>query len=201
MSKYLTCSDPLNIEVGLDEAGRGPLIGRVYVGAVIWPKDLEYELIKDSKKMTAKKREIARIWIEENVEYYSVAYSNQKEIDKYNILQATQNAMHAALDDVYNKKKFDYILVDGNYFREYKNIDNVCVPKGDTLYYSMAAASILAKTYHDEYIRDLCEKHPELDERYNLLKNMGYGTKAHIEGIKKYGYTKYHRKSFKLKAL
>jgi ribonuclease HII len=184
-----------NIEVGIDEAGRGPLIGRVYAAAVIWPKDLDNPEINDSKKISAKKRKILKKWILENVIDYGIGYAEPEEIDEINILQATYLAMHRALDNL--KKNFDSILVDGNRFKPYQNINYNTIIKGDATFYSISAASILAKEYHDEYIKEICIKDPELDNKYKLLSNMGYGTKDHIKGIQEYGITQYHRKSFK----
>jgi len=184
-----------HIEVGIDEAGRGPLIGRVYAAAVIWPKDLDNPQVNDSKKITAKKRKVLKEWIQENVTDYGIGYAEPEEIDELNILQATYLAMHRALDNL--KTKFDSILVDGNRFKPYQDKDYTTVIKGDATYYAISAASILAKEYHDEYIREICKKNPELDSNYKLLSNMGYGTKDHIKGIQENGITQYHRKSFK----
>ena len=190
------------IEVGIDEAGRGCLNGRVYAAAVIWPKELDdniYTQIKDSKKLSKKKRSELREYIEKNAISYGVGYVDENEIDRINILKASYKAMHIALDKI--DKPFDHILVDGPRFSPYldKN-DNfasyTCIPKGDNLYYSIAAASILAKVYHDEYIVNLCKENNDLNEKYGWLSNMGYGTKLHMEGIQKYGVSKYHRKSF-----
>ena len=192
------CESFLNkndIEVGIDEAGRGPLIGRVYAAAVIWPKDLDNSEIKDSKKISAKKRKILKEWIQENVLDYGIGYAEPEEIDNLNILQATYLAMHRALNNL--KLKFNSILVDGNRFKNYNQIKHQCIIKGDNKFYSIGAASILAKEYHDEYIKELCKNNLELDANYKLLSNMGYGTKDHINGIKEYGITQYHRKSFK----
>jgi len=185
----------LDIEVGIDEAGRGPLIGRVYAAAVIWPKDLDNPEIKDSKKISSKKRKELRQWIEENVIDFGIGYSEPEEIDQINILQATFRAMHMALNKLTVKP--NSILVDGNKFKKYHNIKHQCIIKGDTKFYSISAASILAKEYHDLYIKELCLKNPELDTNYKLLSNMGYGTKDHINGIEEYGVTQFHRKSFK----
>jgi len=196
--EVLKCESFLNkndIEVGIDEAGRGPLIGRVYAAAVIWPKDLDNSEIKDSKKISAKKRKILKEWIQENVLDYGIGYAEPEEIDNLNILQATYLAMHRALNNL--KLKFNSILVDGNRFKNYQGIKHQCIIKGDSKFYSIAAASILAKEYHDEYIKELCQNNLELDTNYKLLSNMGYGTKDHINGIKEYGITQYHRKSFK----
>ncbi len=186
-------SDDL-IEVGIDEAGRGPFFGRVYAAVVNWPKNLENLEIKDSKKISSKKRKILKSWIEENVLDFAIGYAESEEIDELNILQATYLAMHRALDKL--KTKPNLILVDGNRFKDYQDISHKCIIKGDDKYLSIAAASILAKEYHDEYILNLCDIDPTLDKKYNLISNKGYGTKAHREGLLKYGMTDLHRKSF-----
>ncbi|VVU94315.1 Ribonuclease HII [seawater metagenome] len=195
MSKLVkSYSDDL-IEVGIDEAGRGPFFGRVYAAVVKWPQNLENDEIKDSKKISSKKRKILKSWIEENVLDFAIGYAEVDEIEKINILQASFLAMHRALDKL-EKITPELILVDGNKFKKYNNIDFLCIPKGDDKFLSIAAASILAKEYHDEYILELCHKDPTLDIKYNLVANKGYGTKAHRDGLLKFGMTKYHRKSF-----
>jgi ribonuclease HII len=185
-------------EVGLDEAGRGPLIGRVYAGVVNWGDTDINPDVKDSKKLSAKKRGIVLKWIQENVDEWAVGYAEPEEIDKINILEATKLAMDRAINNLDFKPT--HLLIDGvgweKKFPEYK-VQSVV--KGDSLYYSIAAASIIAKEYHDQYIKNICLENPDLDEKYGLLSNMGYGTKKHIEGIHKYGMSKFHRKSFKLK--
>jgi ribonuclease HII len=192
-------------EIGIDEAGRGPLIGRVYAGAVIWGDNIildEKIKIVDSKKLSAKKRKIALDWIKNNVTAWGVGYSEPEEIDCINILKATKLAMDRAIDNL--KSKIDFnpteLLIDGigwgSMFYDSDYTVNSVI-KGDELYYSISAASIIAKEYHDEYIKTLCSENPELDTMYALSKNMGYGTKKHIDGIYKYGITKYHRKTFK----
>lgn len=190
------------IEIGLDEAGRGPLIGNVYAGAVIWTDDLKPPdgLITDSKKLSSKKRKEALKWIKENVKHYAVGYATNEEIDTINILEATKLAMQRAIDQI--PIKTNYLLIDGvGWEKKFTDYNVTSVVKGDSKYYSIAAASILAKEYHDEHILELCKNEPLLVENYSLNSNMGYGSKAHIEGIKKYGQTKYHRKSFKLRCL
>tara|TARA_Y100000590_G_C15722615_1_gene1014025 strand:+ start:2183 stop:2824 length:642 start_codon:yes stop_codon:yes gene_type:complete len=195
------------IEVGIDEAGRGSLIGRVYAATVIWNPELsEYENnlekkineIKDSKKLSKIKRKELRDFIEEYAIDYGIGYVENDEIDSVNILNATLIAMHKSLDELTVIP--DTILVDGNYFKEYyineKKIDYECTIKGDDTYISIAAASILAKVYHDEYIEQLCKNDEDL-LKYDLLNNMGYGTKKHLRAIKDYGISEYHRKSFK----
>ena len=190
------------LEAGLDEAGRGPLFGRVYTAAVILNPndDYNFDLIKDSKKLSERKRLIAFDYIKENAIDYSIHYNDEKTIDKINILQATYNSMHKALDNLSTVPEF--ILVDGNYFIPYLNlnteeyVDYVCVKSGDNTYASIAAASILAKVSRDKYIIDLCDKYPQLDEYYSIKSNKGYGAKKHMDGIKQYGVTEWHRKSF-----
>lgn len=193
----------IKYEVGIDEAGRGTLCGRVYTAAVILPEeeaypDGTYLKIKDSKKCSKKLRETLRNYIETNAVAYSVAYADIEEIDTVNILQATMNAMHRAIDGL--KIIPDGLAVDGSYFKTYIDRNGDFVPHtlvtgGDNKYRNIAAASILAKTYHDEHIRNLVFEEPEL-EKYGWEKNMGYGTKAHIEAIRIHGISKYHRKSF-----
>ena len=211
MSNTLKLFKNINkIEAGIDEAGRGSLIGRVYAAVVIWNPNLleifendidiqhKLNLIKDSKKLSKNKRNELRDFIEEYAIDYAVSYVDNDEIDNINILNAALLAMHKGLDKL--NVEPDTILVDGNYFKEYyingKKIDYECVIKGDNTYISIAAASILAKVYHDEHIEKLCEDNEDL-MKYDLLNNMGYGTKKHLEAIKQYGISEYHRKSFK----
>jgi ribonuclease HII len=185
------------IEVGLDEVARGCMFGRVYSAAVIWPEDYEEDsnyIIKDSKKLSKKKREELYYYIINTALDWNVNYIENDEIDKINILQATMKSMHSNLDNLLID--VDHILVDGTNFNQYSNVPYTCVPKGDNKYYSIAAASILAKVEHDWYIEKLCEEQPELKDKYDLLSNMGYGTKTHMDNIKKYGSSEFHRKSF-----
>lgn len=196
------CIHPNLIEAGIDEAGRGCLSGRVYTAAVILPNefpDNTYLKIKDSKKLSKKLRNEMRKYIEKNALCYSVTYADVDEIDKYNILRATLHSMTRAVDNL--KLKPQHIAVDGNRFNIYMDdddqiIQHTLVTGGDNKYRNIAAASILAKTYHDEYVCDLLIKEPELS-KYGWETNMCYGTKKHMEAIKKYGITKYHRRSFK----
>jgi len=182
--------DVNNIEVGIDEAGRGCLAGPVVAAAVILPTNiLTYPLIRDSKKLSEKKRLEAFKLIKEVAIDYSISFITPEEIDKYNILQATMMAMHSCLD---NLKDFNHILIDGNYFNKYKDIPHTCVIKGDDTYYSIAAASILAKVSRDEYMKDLHNKFPH----YKWNGNKGYGSAEHIKMIKEIGYTEHHRTSF-----
>ena len=188
-------------EVGVDEAGRGCLSGRVYVGAVILPRDFpdeKYTEIKDSKKLSKKKRKELRTYIEEHAISFHVAYSEACDVDKYNILQATLLTMHSAVDGL--DVEPDLILVDGNTWKLYSNKEGDVIPHqlikgGDNKYYSIAAASILAKVYHDEYVEDLCRNNPEY-VKYGWLNNMCYGTKQHIDAIREFGITKEHRRTF-----
>lgn len=202
-------------EIGVDEVGRGPLFGRVYTAAVILPKDDEFNfiLMKDSKRFHSKKKiiEVAN-YIKEKAIDWSISFEDEKSIDDINILQATQKAMHSSIKKIINQKiikeksencKFQ-LLVDGNYFHPFKLISNnkcdfiphVCIEGGDNKYCSIAAASILAKVARDEYIEELVNNYPDLSEKYGIDSNKGYGAKKHIEGIKIYGITQWHRKTF-----
>ena len=190
------------IECGIDEAGRGCLAGRVYVaGVILDEKNQEDELfkqIKDSKKLSRKKRHELRQYIENTAIDYSVQYSDNKLIDEINILQATLNTMHKVIDNI--KTKPELVLVDGNHFNTYTDLNGEVIPHqlikgGDNKFYSIAAASILAKEYHDEYIKKLCQDYPDLN-KYDWCNNMAYGTKKHIVAIEKYGISIHHRKTF-----
>jgi ribonuclease HII len=189
------------LEVGIDEAGRGSLIGRVYVGAVILPNDLEeseYVEIKDSKKLSKKKREELSEYIKELAIDYSICYADNNEIDKKNILQATLETMHKTIHNL--NVEPDYLLIDGNQFIPILNnkmeyIPYTCIKQGDNKYVSIAAASILAKVAHDDHIRNICEDNSDL-LKYDLMNNMGYGTKKHIDAIDNFGISKLHRKTF-----
>lgn len=180
------------IEAGCDEAGRGCLAGPVVAAAVILPKDYENILLNDSKKLSATAREKLRPVIEEEALAWAVAFVDNNEIDEINILNASFLAMHRAVDKL--NQEPELLLIDGNRFNPHTIIDHKCFIKGDGRYLSIAAASILAKTYRDEYMMKLDETHPG----YGWIKNMGYPTQEHREGIKKLGVTQYHRKSFQL---
>ena len=179
-------------EVGCDEAGRGCLAGPVVAAAVILPKNFKQPLLNDSKQLNEKKRIFLRTEIKENAIAYAIGIVDHKEIDKINILNASILAMHRALDQI--KKPFDNILVDGNQFKKYNEIEYHCIIKGDGKYSSIAAASILAKTYRDDLMKKLHLEHPQYQWEYNK----GYPTKSHRAAIKKIGVSQYHRKSFRL---
>jgi ribonuclease HII len=200
MSKLANFHTPGILEVGIDEAGRGPAFGRVYAAAVIWPEDIQSNQVKDSKKFSkTADRERAYDFVIENALAYGIGYAEPEEIDEIGIGKAVMASMHRAVRNTYINP--DHILVDGNYFRPFcdqnDNFTNYStVIKGDDKYYSIAAASIIAKVEHDRYIEDLCKRHPVLD-RYDLKSNKGYGTAKHIEAMKTYGITQFHRQSFK----
>lgn len=180
------------LEAGTDEAGRGCLAGPVTAAAVILPESFELPYLNDSKKLTDSQRYALRPMIEAEALSFAVAHVFQGEIDEINILNASIKAMHLALDKLNLKPAF--IAVDGNRFKTYKNIPHECVIKGDGKYLNIAAASVLAKTYRDDFMKELDLKHPQ----YQWKKNKGYPTSAHREGIQKYGITEHHRTSFQL---
>ena len=216
LNKYFN-EDNIIIELGIDEAGRGPMFGRVYAGVVVLPKDdsFEHSQMKDSKKFHNKKKiaEVAE-YIKENAIVWDVEYEDEQTIDNINILQATQSAMHKGIKNVLGQlEKMSelhldkvLLLVDGNYFKPYSILNKTktkletlkyqMIQGGDNKYTSIAAASILAKVERDKYIDDLCVLNPELGERYGIDSNKGYGSKTHMDGIRKYGITKWHRKTF-----
>lgn len=211
-------------EIGVDEAGRGPLFGRVYAAAVILPKETtneepEYDFtnMKDSKKFSSKKKikEVAN-YIKERSISWAVAFEDEKTIDKINILQATQSAMHKAIRECLEKAKTEkkallggancHLLVDGNYFNSFIGFDkktkqitsipHTCVKGGDRTYAAIAAASILAKVSRDEYIEEICDENPWIDELYGIRSNKGYGAKKHMTAVREHGASKWHRRSF-----
>ena len=222
LDKYFNEDDKI-IEIGVDEAGRGPLFGRVYTAAVILPKDdtFDHSKVKDSKKFHSKKKidEVAD-YIKKNALSWYVSFEDEKTIDEINILQATQKSMHTSILEVKklfnkqmkkeNKVEFTdysyYLLIDGNYFNpltylnkktnKIETIPFTTIEGGDDKYTAIAAASILAKVERDKYIHDLCEQNSELAERYGIDSNKGYGAKRHIDGIKQHGITIWHRRSF-----
>ena len=183
------------IEAGCDEAGRGCLAGPVYAAAVILPKSFSHPLLNDSKQVTEENRNELRLIIESEAIAFAVASIDNDEIDKINILKASFKAMHQALDKL--KIKPQLLLIDGNRFISYKKTPHHCIIKGDGIYASIAAASILAKTYRDEYMLQLHEQFPH----YSWNNNKGYGTAAHRTAIAEHGQCRYHRKTFHLKAL
>ena len=180
------------VEAGCDEAGRGCLAGSVYAAAVILPEGYQNELLNDSKQLTEKKRYQLREMIERDAVAWAVGIVTPKEIDKINILNASILAMHRALDQL--KVRPEAIIVDGNRFKKYKDLPHTTIVKGDGKYLSIAAASILDKTYRDDYMNRLAEEYPQ----YDWLSNKGYPTKKHRDAIRQYGITPYHRKSYNL---
>ena len=189
--------EPDKIELGIDEAGRGCLFGPVCVASVVWlDEDPNPDLvIRDSKKMSEKKRNILRTYILDNSISSSVKFIDNETIDRDNILEATMKGMHQCIDDVSSNINIDTLLIDGPHFNMYDGISHVCVVNGDNTYKSIAAASILAKTFRDEYISRLADENPEL-EKYDIRNNKGYGTRKHLEAIREHGITKWHRKTF-----
>lgn len=212
-------------EIGIDEAGRGPLFGRVYVASVVLPfadPNFDYSLLKDSKKFHSKKK-IRGVceYIKENAVRWSVAWRDESAIDKENILRCTMQGMHESALNIIceSQNRNALLLVDGSYFQslyvrsdfskekistpllldddtQVHEVSHLLITKGDNTYASIAAASILAKCTRDEYIEELCSRHPYLDEHYGISSNKGYGTKQHLDGIEKHGITQWHRKSF-----
>lgn len=181
----------IKLEAGCDEAGRGCLAGPVFAASVILPLDFHNDLLNDSKKLSEKNRyQLREIIIKEAISY-SVAFSTTEEIDKINILQASILAMHRAIEKLTINPEF--LVIDGNRFKPYKNIKHQCIVKGDAKYLNIAAASVLAKTFRDDFMK---AQHPLYPE-YNWHKNKGYPTADHREAIEKYGLTPLHRKSFR----
>jgi len=219
MLKLFHTSDT-KYEICIDEVGRGCLFGRTYVAAIVLPNDGSFDTkdIKDSKKFSSKNK-IKKIsdYIKSAALYYHIAFVENDVIDKINILQAVMQGMHECIQSIMEKTKRSaptdsgenqyMAIIDGNYFKPYmyydeaesclKELPYVTIEKGDATYVGIAAASILAKVARDEYIAQLCEKNPILKENYKLETNMGYGTKAHLEGIVQHGITNLHRKSFR----
>ena len=183
------------VEAGCDEAGRGPLAGPVFAAAVILPKDFHHPLLNDSKKMSKKAREELRPIIEREAIAWAVEEVSAREIDTINILNASITGMQRAVRRLEVKPEF--LLIDGNKFKPFDGYEYQCVVKGDAKFTSIAAASVLAKTYRDEYMRKLAQEFPQ----YGWDRNMGYPTKEHVEAIIRHGYTPHHRKSFHLKQL
>jgi ribonuclease HII len=180
------------IEAGCDEAGRGCLAGSVYAAAVILPEGYQNELLNDSKQLSEKKRYQLREIIERDAVAWAVGIVTPEEIDQINILNASILAMHRALDQL--KVRPEAIIVDGNRFKPYRELPHTTIVKGDGKYLAIAAASILAKTYRDDYMNQLAEEYPQYDWR----SNKGYPTRKHREAIRQFGVTPYHRKSYNL---
>jgi ribonuclease HII len=180
------------VEAGCDEAGRGCLAGSVYAAAVILPLNYQNTLLNDSKQLTERQRYELRPIIERDAMAWAVGIVTPEEIDKINILNASILAMHRALDQL--RVRPEAVIVDGNRFKPYQDLPYTTIVKGDGKYLSIAAASILAKTYRDDYMDRLAEEYPQ----YDWLSNKGYPTKKHREAIRQYGITPYHRKSFNL---
>lgn len=178
------------IEAGCDEAGRGSLVGPVFAAAVILPSDFTCEGLDDSKKMSARKRLIIKALIEQAAVSFHVAAASREEIERMNILNASILAMHRALNGLSRQPAM--ILVDGNRFKPYNSIQHTCIVKGDGLFMSIAAASVLAKTYRDALMLELHDEYPQ----YGWDTNKGYATRRHIDAIRQYGLTPHHRKSF-----
>ena len=206
------------VQVGIDEAGRGPLLGRVYTAAVVLPEEtdhfkIDFNNVKDSKRFASEKRLLeAEEYIKANALFWSVSWRDEKEIDRYNILSCTLSAMQDAARDVVVQAtaggfRVDDVLliVDGNSFRpvavmtderKFGHVKHVLVPKGDDTYAQIAAASILAKSARDRYIYELCDKEPALDTLYDIRSNKGYGTKRHMDAVAEHGPSEWHRRSF-----
>jgi len=180
------------IEAGLDEAGRGCFAGPVFAAAVVLPKDFFHPLLNDSKQLNEKERDELRPVIEKESIAFAVASVDNDEIDSINILQASFKAMHLALDKLTVRPK--YLLIDGNRFKPYQEIKHRCIIKGDGIYASIAAASVLAKTYRDEYMKKLHDEY----SYYGWINNKGYGTPEHRNAIEQNGLCKYHRRSFNI---
>ena len=178
------------VEAGCDEAGRGCLAGPVFAAAVILPEGFYHEKLNDSKQVTEEDRYELRTFIEKNAICFQVASVDQEEIDRINILNASFKAMHLAIEKLTTKAK--YLIIDGNRFTKYKRIPHQCIIQGDGEYASIAAASILAKTYRDDFMRNL---HPDFPQ-YKWNTNKGYGTLEHRKAIEQFGLTPYHRRSF-----
>ena len=183
------------IEAGCDEAGRGPLAGPVFAAAVVLPAGFHHPLLNDSKQMSEKHRDMLRPIIEKEAVSWAVVSLSPAEIDELNILWASVTGMQRAVKQLTVRP--DYLLIDGNRFRAFDGFEYTTVVHGDATYASIAAASVLAKTHRDEFMRKIALEYPE----YGWDRNMGYPTREHVEAIKKYGFTPWHRKSFHLKEL
>jgi ribonuclease HII len=199
--KLLSFMNEDAVEACVDEVGRGVLFGPVYVAAVVLPKTFSPPpeiVLRDSKKMTEAQRFAAEAYIKEHALDWSVCYMDSAAVDKYNVSQAVVMSWHAALSSL--SVRFDSVLVDGVYFRPYEKngvrIPHACVKKGDDTYYGIACASILAKNARDRAVVRMIERYPVLNERYDLCNNVGYPAPKHLAGIKKWGISEFHRKTF-----
>jgi len=192
VSKLKSCLSVGRIEAGCDEAGRGCLAGPVVASAVIIPEGWHHPDLDDSKKLSPRRRERIAEFIKKEIDHWAIGSCSPEEVDRYNILNASFIAMHRALDQL--KLVPDCILVDGNRFKPYREIIHECVIKGDGIFSSIAAASVLAKTHRDEWMKSLHDEYPD----YGWDSNMGYPTKQHREAIAEIGPSPYHRKSFTL---
>ncbi len=180
------------VEAGCDEAGRGCLAGPVFAAAVILPKNFKHKLLTDSKQLKEEDRYSLRKMIEKKAIAYAVAHVDHEEIDRINILNASFLAMHRALDMLSVQPGF--ILIDGNRFKKYQEVPHACIIQGDGKYYSIAAASILAKTYRDDFMRNIASQHPE----YEWASNKGYPTIKHRNAVLKHGFSPFHRRTFRV---
>jgi ribonuclease HII len=200
----LRYKDDEALEVGLDEAGRGCLFGRLYVGAVAFPKTAadfpdggaRLKEIKDSKVISKKKRAMLSEYIKSTAVAWSVSYAEAAEVDALNVLQADLACMHRALDSLSEKARVERVLVDGDHWRPYKDTEGYAIVDGDAQYVAIAAAGILAKVARDEWVESVVAANPDLQTKYKLGNNMGYGTAAHMEGLKAHGATLEHRRTF-----
>jgi ribonuclease HII len=203
--EYIQSTDTTRFVAGVDEVARGTFIGPVVSACVVLPHtfaDETFKQIKDSKKLSEKKRTELAEYIKTNAITYGIGVASVEEIDDINILHATMRAMHRAIDEAYKKRSFEKLLIDGQYFKGYtppgedsELLDYECIPKGDAHYLSIAAASILAKDYHTKLINTMVDEYPEL-LLYDIKKNKGYGTPKHLAAIRTHGITAFHRKSF-----
>jgi len=192
-----------DLEIGVDECARGPMFGRLYTAAVVLPKIFDHSKMKDSKKIKSReKMKTLADYIKENAISWSVDFIEPKEIDEINIRQAVLKCMRTSIQNAIEKMDNNdvFLVIDGNDFIPMKHngvqLNHICVEKGDNTYSFIAAASILAKYEHDTYILELCEQYPELENRYGLKTNVGYGTKKHLDGIREHGISQWHRRSY-----
>jgi len=181
-----------SVEAGCDEAGRGCLAGPVFAAAVILPPDFSHPLLNDSKKLTEKQRYQLRPVVEKEAVAWSIGIVNNYEVDEINVLNASFLAMHRAIEQL--KIQPEHLIIDGNRFKKYKNIPHTCIVKGDGKYFSIAAASVLAKTYRDDFMLKIAAEYPN----YSWEQNKGYPTLTHRDAIRKFGTTPYHRLTFHL---